>query len=76
MENTTRQSDVIKYLDELDMLSYRLADKLDMVLNPPTPTPTPTVAGIDKDINQPSTLVIRLKNLTSQLRDIDNRINL
>lgn len=73
MENTPRrESDVNRYLDELDKLSYVLADKLDMVLSPSIPT----VSGMEKGIDNPSLLVTRLKNLVAQLRDIDNRINL
>ena len=72
MEQTPRQSEVTKHLDELDMLSYRLADKLDMILT----SSTPTVGLGEKNINNPSILVTRLQNLVAQLRDIDNRINL
>jgi len=73
MEGTPKQgSEVTKYLDEADMLSYRLADKLDMVLAPSMPS----VGLGEKNVHNPSLLVTRLQNLVAQLRDIDNRLNI
>lgn len=71
-EQPRQQSQVNQLLDELDMLSYRLADKLDMIMSPTLPT----TVGEAKNISNPSVLVMRLQNLVAQLRDIDNRINL
>ena len=72
-EQPRQQSQVNQLLDELDMLNYQLADKLDMYMSPSTPT-----LGEAKVANQnnPSVLVMRLQNLVAQLRDIDNRLNI
>lgn len=72
-EQPRQQSQVNQLLDELDMLNYRLADKLDMYMSPSTPTLGEAKVASQ---NNPSVLVMRLQNLVAQLRDIDNRLNI
>lgn len=74
MENTTSNSKVMKMLDEIDMLSYRLADKLDNVLLPNYPGAVAAKERLDEPAQ--SLLVMRLTNIVNQLASIDNRINL
>lgn len=71
-EITRRESEVTKYLDELDMLGYRLSEKLDLVLDPATPN----VASMEKSPGNPSLLLTRLRNIVLQLRDLGDRINI
>lgn len=73
-EQPRQQSQVNQLLDELDMLNYRLADKLDMYMSPSTPTLGE--AKVANTPTNPSVLVMRLRNLVDQLRDIDNRLNI
>lgn len=68
-------SKVMKILDEIDMFSYRLADKLDNVLLPSYPSPN-TAKSERLDEPAQSLLVMRLTNIANQLASIDNRINL